>query len=88
MAEREAAIGLAKKYLVDCIYSSVRVEGLNMTFPQTQEIIRNAELAGVTANDVLFVINMRDAWRFVLDTLDEAMNIMYVRQLMVFAGIL
>lgn len=81
MTEREAAIGLAKKYLVDCIYSSVRVEGLNMTFPQTQEIIRNAELAGVTANDVLFVINMRDAWRFVLDTLDEAMNIMYVRQL-------
>lgn len=81
MTEREAAIGLAKKYLVDCIYSSVRVEGLNMTFPQTQEIIRNAELAGVTANDVLFVINMRDAWRFILDTLDEAMNIMYVRQL-------
>lgn len=81
MAEREAAIGLAKKYLVDCIYSSVRVEGLNVTFPQTQEIIRNAELAGVTANDVLFVVNMRDAWRFVLDTLDEALNIMYVRQL-------
>lgn len=81
MAGREAAIGLAKKYLVDCIYSSVRVEGLNMTFPQTQEIIRNAELAGVTTNDVLFVVNMRDAWKFVLDTLDEPMNIMYVRQL-------
>lgn len=81
MGDREAAIGLAKKYLVDCIYSSVRVEGLNVTFPQTQEIIQNAELAGVKATDVLFVINMRDAWRFVLETLDEPVNIMYVRQL-------
>lgn len=81
MGDREAAIGLAKKYLVDCIYSSVRVEGLNVTFPQTQEIIQNAELAGVKATDVLFVINMRDAWRFVLETLDEPVNSMYVRQL-------
>lgn len=81
MGDREAAIGLAKKYLVDCIYSSVRVEGLNVTFPQTQEIIQNAELAGVKATDVLFVINMRDAWRFVLETLDEPVNIMYARQL-------
>lgn len=63
------------------MYILQRVEGLNVTFPQMQEIIQNAELAGVKATDVLFVINMRDAWRFVLETLDEPVNIMYVRQL-------
>lgn len=81
MNTREIAVGLAKKNLVDCIYSSACVDGLNITLQQTQDILQDAKLEGVKANDVLFVINMRDAWRFVLDTLDESVNAMYVQWL-------
>lgn len=55
------------------------MEGLNITFPQTQDILDNVVTA-VKSTDVMFVLNMRDAWQFILKTLDEQLNIMYLRE--------
>ena len=75
------AVDLAKRHLVDSVCSSVKIEGLPVTFPQTKQIIENAEIVGVKADNVQFVLNMRNAWKFVLDTLDCDFNLMYVREL-------
>lgn len=75
------AVDLAKRHLIDSVYSSVKIEGLPVTFPQTKQIIENAEITKVKADNVQFVLNMRNAWKFLLDTLDCDFTLMYVREL-------
>lgn len=78
---REAAVDMAKRCLVDSVYASARIEGIVVTFPQTQQILDNLPVNGIRPNDIQFILNMREAWRFVLDTLDEPINAMYIREL-------
>ena len=66
---QKGAIDLAKCCLVDSIYTSCKVEGLSTTFLDTQNILDNAPVT-TTADVVVFTLNMRDAWRFLLDNLD------------------
>lgn len=78
--QQKGAIDLAKRYLVDTIYTSCRVEGLSTTFPDTQRILDNLPV-NTTAEVVLFTLNMRDAWKFLLDNLEYPVNLMYIREL-------
>lgn len=78
---REQTIQLAKRELVDAIYTSVCVEGLALTFPDTETILDNAAKVNAKTSEVFFVVNMKRAWEFVLDTLDEPVTIQYLCQL-------
>lgn len=49
------------------IYSQAVLEGVATTFPQTEEIIENGKVNGVTANDVQKILNLKHAWEFILD---------------------
>ncbi len=37
------------------------------SFPQTEEIIENGKISGVTAMDVQKILNLKHAWEFILD---------------------
>ncbi len=65
----DTAIEMAKRLLVDSIWKSANLEGLGTTFPKTEAIIANAPTTTKT-EEVLFVINMKRAWQFLLDNLD------------------
>lgn len=49
------------------IYSQAVLEGVATTFPQTEEIIENGKVNGVTASDVQKILNLKHAWEFILD---------------------
>ena len=49
------------------IYSQAVLEGVATTFPQTEEIIDNGRVHGVTAFDVQKILNLKHAWEFILD---------------------
>ncbi len=49
------------------IYSQAVLEGVATSFPQTEEIIDNGKVNGVTASDVQKVLNLKHAWEFILD---------------------
>lgn len=66
---RDTAIEMAKRLLVDSIWKSANLEGLGTTFPKTEAILANAPTTTKT-EEVLFVINMKRAWQFLLDNLD------------------
>jgi len=66
---RDTAIEMAKRLLVDSIWKSANLEGLGTTFPKTEAILTNAPTTTKT-EEVLFVINMKRAWQFLLDNLD------------------
>lgn len=67
---RDTAIEMAKRLLVDSIWKSANLEGLGTTFPKTEAILANAPTTTKT-EEVLFVINMKRAWQFLLDNLDD-----------------
>lgn len=74
------AMLLAKRMLVDSIYRSAGVEGLGLTFPETVCIIENSPV-NVKPSDMLFVLNMRDAWKFLLENIDYKNDLMFIREI-------
>ena len=76
---RDTAIEMAKRLLVDSIWKSANLEGLGTTFPKTEAILANAPTTTKT-EEVLFVINMKRAWQFLLDNLMYNNCIMLLRE--------
>ena len=76
---RDSAIEMAKRLLVDSIWKSANLEGLGTTFPKTEAILANA-ITTTRTEEVLFIINMKRAWQFLLDNLDYNNNLMLLRE--------
>lgn len=81
----DTAIAMAKRLLVDSIWKSANLEGLGTTFPKTEAILANAP-TNTRTEEVLFVINMKRAWQFLLDNLNYNNNIMLLREFNKVAG--
>lgn len=75
----DTAKEMAKRMLVDSIWKSANLEGLGTTFPKTEAILANAPTTTKT-EEVLFVINMKRAWQFLLDNLEYNNCIMLLRE--------
>ena len=76
---KDTAIEMSKRLLVDSIWKSANLEGLGTTFPKTEAILANAPTTTKT-EEVLFVINMKRAWQFLLENLDYKNSIMLLRE--------
>lgn len=76
---QDTAIEMAKRLLIDSIWKSANLEGLGTTFPKTEAILANAPTQTKT-EEVLFVINMKRAWQFLLDNLEASNNLMLLRE--------
>lgn len=50
------------------IYDQAVLEGVATSFPQTEEIIDNGIVSGMTATDVQKILNLKHAWEFILDS--------------------
>lgn len=82
---KDSAIQMAKRLLVDSIWKSANLEGLGTTFPKTEAILANAP-TNTKTEEVLFVINMKRAWQFLLDNLDYNNCIALLREYNKIAG--
>lgn len=49
------------------IYDQAVLEGVATSFPQTEDIIENGKVNGVSASDVQKILNLKHAWEFILD---------------------
>ena len=49
------------------IYDQAVLEGVAASFPQTEDIIENGKVNGVSATDVQKILNLKHAWEFILD---------------------
>ena len=50
------------------IYDQAVLEGVATTFPQTENIIDNGKVSGMTASDIQKILNLKHAWEFILDS--------------------
>lgn len=78
MLTREQNLFLAKKTFVELVYNTAYIEGCNVTFPQTQTILDGAVVNGVAVDDIQTVLNLRDAWKYCIGTIDNILNLQYV----------
>ena len=74
----EENIFLAKKSLVNNIYNSAKLEGLNVTFPETQTILDGVNVSNVKLDDITCILNMRDAWKEVINNISEELSLDYI----------
>ncbi|MBR6366326.1 MAG: Fic family protein [Lachnospiraceae bacterium] len=57
----------ARANMKTSIYDQAVLEGVSTTFPQTEVIIENGTVNGMTATDVQKILNLKHAWEFILD---------------------
>ena len=74
----EQKIFLAKRNLVDNIYSNARMEGLNVTFPQTKTILDGINVPELKIDEIQCILNLRDAWKFVINNINETFDINFI----------
>ena len=60
-------LDFARANMKSNIYDQAVLEGVATTFPQTEDIIENGKVTGMTASDVQKILNLKHAWEFVLD---------------------
>lgn len=71
---KEQNIFLAKKLFVENVYNSARLEGCNVTFPDTQTILNGVSVANIKMSDVECILNLRDAWKYLIANIEKPFN--------------
>ena len=74
----EQNIFLAKRNLVDNIYASARMEGLNVTFPQTKTILEGVNVPNLKIDEIQCILNLKDAWKFIINNIEEKFNLSFI----------
>ena len=74
----EQNIFLAKRNLLHNIYSNARMEGLNVTFPQTKTILDGINVPELKIDEIQCILNLRDAWKFVINNINETFDINFI----------
>ena len=75
---REQNIFLAKRNLVDNIYSNARMEGLNVTLSQIKTILDDINVPELKIDEIQCILNLRDAWKFVINNINETFDINFI----------
>lgn len=72
---------LGKKKWDENVYCGMKMENRAVTFPQTQTILNGVNVPNVQLDDIQAILNMRDAWRFLLNSIDEPLTLDYMCRL-------
>lgn len=72
---------LAKKSWDSNVYCGMKMENRAVTFPQTKTILEGVNVPDVRLDDIQAILNMRDAWRFLLGSIDDPVTLDYLCKL-------
>lgn len=78
---KEDNIFFAKRKLIDNIYKSAILEGIAVTFADTYSFMNNVNTGNISIDDVLKLKGLKDAWEYVLNTIDEELTIDYIKKI-------
>ena len=67
---KDENIFLAKRNLIDNIYKSARLEGIAVTFPQTEAIFNGVNVSTLKVDELVAINNLKHAWQFIFDTME------------------
>ena len=72
--DKKTTVFLAKKLFTELVFNTAYIEGVNVTFPQTQTILDGGIVSQVPVSDIQTVLNLRDAWRYCINNFESTKN--------------
>lgn len=69
---------LAKRNIVDSMWKSASLEGIAVTFPETQAIYDGQNIARLRIDEIQAINNLKHAWQFILATIDSHLDFNYI----------
>ena len=67
---REQNVFVAKRNIVDYIWKSANLEGIGVTYSETQVIYDGGIVNGLTVDHIIAINNLKYAWQFILENED------------------
>lgn len=79
-------IFFAKRNIVDYIWKSANLEGIGVTYPDTQAIYNGMSISGYTIEEINAVNDLKHAWQFLLEHIDDTLDLRYVKKVHMLLG--
>lgn len=73
----EQSLFLAKKKWDENVYCGMKMENRAVTFPQTKTILNGVNVPDVQLDDIQAILNMRDAWKYLINSINEPITFDY-----------
>jgi len=67
-------IFVAKRNIIDYMWKSARLEGIGVTYPDTEAIYNGLTVQGVSVKDTVAINNLKHSWSFILENVDYPMD--------------
>ncbi len=79
-------IFLAKRNIVDYIWKSANLEGIGVTYPDTQAIYNGMAVSGYTIEDINAVNDLKNAWHFLLEHINDELDVKFIKKVHMLLG--
>ena len=83
---KEENVFLAKRNIVDSMWKSANLEGIAITFPETQAIYDGMNIAKFRIDEIQTINNLKHAWKYLLITIDEKIDFKYISSINILVG--
>ncbi len=74
----EQNIFVAKRNIIDYIWKSARLEGIGVTFPDTEAIYNGIVVPNMKVDDIISINNLKHAWKFLLQNIEYSIDYPYI----------
>jgi len=78
---QEENVFCAKRILVDSVYQQANLEGIGVTFADTQDILNDVNVESVSPKDISKVCCLRDGWKYLLDNLTNPLDLVFLEDI-------
>lgn len=72
---------MAKRVLVDVIYKSANLEGIAVTYAETNDILNDINVDKIKPSEISKVFCLRDAWKYILENINKELHLGYIEEI-------
>lgn len=72
-------IFFVKRNVVDYIWKSANLEGIGVTYPDTQAIYNGMSVSGYSIEDINAVNDLKHAWAYLIEHINDELNVEFIK---------
>lgn len=72
---------ITENKVIETIYKSAMLEGIKVKYEEILLFFNNINTGNISINDMLKLKGLKDAWGFILNTVDEELTIDYIKKI-------
>ena len=78
---QEQNIFLAKRNIVDSIWRSSHIEGIDVTYPETQKLYDGGNVARLRLDEIQIINNLKHAWLYILNSINVESDLNFLKSI-------